>query len=81
MGGVDGYIAICFGSSLARKTQKWPVRVIKHAATFLATNAKTAQCLATGKDKSSYTNKDFYNKVLREYYRAVSILKKIEFEP
>ena len=80
MGGVDGFDAVSFGSSLARKCNRWPVRVIEHVGTFLITNAKTAHCIYVNKNVKNYTNKLFYIDVLKEYYPPVKNLKEIELE-
>ena len=61
MGGVDSWDAVCFGASLARKCNRWPVRVIEHVVTFLCTNSKTAFGLFTGKNMKNYTNKVVIN--------------------
>ena len=80
MGGVDGFDAVSFGSSLARKCNRWPVRVIEHVGTFLITNAKTAHCINVNKNVKNYTNKLFYIDVLKEYYPPVKNLKEIELD-
>jgi hypothetical protein len=80
MGGVDAWDSVCFNSSIARKCSKWPVRVIEHTVTFLATNSKTAYCLYTGKPVANYTNKKYYLDVLRGVYDRVETLSKIQLE-
>ena len=80
MGGVDAFDAVVFGSSLARKCNKWPVRVIEHTASFLLTNSKTAFAINHKKDLTKYTNKQYSLDVLRGSYASVKNVSKIEYE-
>ena len=76
MEGVDSFDAVSFGSSLARKCNRWPVRVKEHVGTFLTTNEKTTYCINGNKNVKNYTNKLFYIAVLKEYYAPVKNLRK-----